>query len=105
MLKQRKNLSNQQRHLLHLNLLGLGLRQILLDRVVEDGLDPEGVHPVDDRLDGGSVLSCHKVAVKRHLHQLGEQGLAKDGLAKLHQLKIDNRNYLEMFEILTAWAI
>ena len=73
-------------HLLHLNLLGLGLGQVLLHRVVEDGLDPEGVHPVDDRLDGGAVLACHKVAVEGHLHQLGEQGFTKDRLANLHQL-------------------
>ena len=68
--------------LLFLLLLGL----VHLDGVVQDGLHPEAVHPVDVWLDSILICSGNKVTVEGLLHEEPKQFLPQDLLANFHQL-------------------
>lgn len=74
-------------HSLELAPLGLLLRDVLLDGVVEDRLDAELPQSVQNGRDLHFVLAGDEVAVKRRLHDLREQRLAQHRLGQLHELR------------------
>ena len=65
----------------------LPFRLIHLDRVVQDGLHSEAVHPADVWLDTFLVGSSHKVTVKGLLHQETKKIFSEYFLSNFHQLK------------------
>lgn len=66
--------------------LWLLLADVLLDAVVQHRADAEGHILLDQRPDRPVVLAGHKLAVKRHLHELVEGSPAEDRLAQIHYL-------------------
>ena len=82
---------NIARSLLHFYLLCNFGGDVFLDRVIEDGFDSKGVHPVNSWFDGLSVFASHKLPVKGFLHDLPEDLFAKDGFSQLHELKLKNK--------------
>lgn len=64
-------------YLLDLAALGLLLRDVLLDGIIEDRLDAKLPQPIQNGSDLHLVLAGDKVAVKGRLHELREERLAQ----------------------------
>jgi len=75
-----------QRYLLHLASLGLLLRDVLLDGIIEDRLDAKLSQSVQNGSDLHLIFASDEMTVERCLHELGEESLAEQHLGQFHKL-------------------